>query len=247
MAEVRSIEEILATPVQVVDITETSATVQLETSIDVVCSVVFGIDDDYGDQSTDLDMAGRGHSVHGPRLQGLEPDTTYHFRLQGTSANGTFFVSEDMTFQTSAASSGQQPEARENLASLAAGATVLEASSQFAGSPTWRPENALDGNPDTEWSSAGDGDNAFITVEFSGSIQIDAVGLWTRTMGSSAQISSFLVISDDGTEFGPFEIPDGTRLYEFPVSTTTNTLRFEVITSSGGNTGLIEIAAYGAE
>ncbi len=243
----RPIEEILATPVQVVDITATSATVQLETSIDVVCSVVFGLDDDYGVQSTDLDMAGRGHSVHGPRLQGLEPDTTYHFRLQGTSADGTFFVSEDMTFQTSAPAAGQQPDARTNLASLAAGATVLEASSQFSDSPTWRPENALDSDPDTEWSSAGDGDNAFLTIELSSSVQIEAIGLWTRTMGSSAQISSFLLIADDGTEFGPFDVPDGMRLYEFPVSTTTRTLRFEVVASSGGNTGLIEIAAYSAE
>ncbi len=245
-AEVQPIESILASPIQIVDITADGATVRVDTSIDVVCSVVFGVDQAYGGQSTDLDMAGRGHSTHSPRLQGLEADTVYHFRLQGTSADGRFFASEDMTF-TTASSTVAESDPRTNLASLSQGATVQDASSQIGNSPTWRPENAIDGDADTEWSSAGDGDDAFITVELSRSTELAVIGLWTRTMGNSAQISSFLVVTDDGTELGPFDVPDGARLYEFPVSVTTRTLRFEVVSSSGGNTGLIEIAAFAAD
>ena len=243
---IQQIEIILADPIAITEISSDSAVVQARTNIDVICSVVFGTDTSYGAQSTDLDMAGRGHSSHAAPLRGLEPDTIYHYRLQGTAADGTLYVSEDMTFRTASA---QQPEAggRINLAGISAGARVVEASSQFGGSAAWRPENAIDGDPDTEWSSAGDGDDAFITIELARLEQIGFVGIWTRTMGSSAQITSFQVVTEDGLEFGPFDVPDGSRMYEFSVSITAQRLRFEVVSSSGGNTGLIEIAVFAIE
>ncbi len=246
LPEAQRIEAILASPIEIAEISADSAVLRVTTNIDVVCSVVFGPDTGYGAQSTDLDMAGRGHSSHNPLLRGLEPDTIYHFRLQGTAADGTLYVSKDMTFRTAltAAAGG---ESRTNLASLSAGARVVEASSQFGSSGTWKPENALDGDPDSEWSSAGDGDEAFITIELARVEQIGSVGLWTRTMGSSAQITSFRVITEDGLELGPFEVPDGSRMYEFPVSATAQQLRFEVVSSSGGNTGLVEIAVFACD
>lgn len=239
----RPLDEILDGPVEITDLTATRAVVRVETTVEVVCSVVYGTDTDYGSQSTDLDMGGRAHSSHAAPLRGLDPDTVYHYRLQGSASDGTFYVSDDMTFRTPAADASMQDHGV-NLASAAAGARIAEASSQFGGSATWAPENAIDGEPDTEWSSAGDGDDAFITVELAQPSELTAVGLWTRTMGSSAQISRFRVVTEDGTVLGPFELAGSNQMYVFPVSATAQRLRFEVVESSGGNTGVVELAAY---
>ena len=99
-AQVRSIDAILASEIEIVELTARSASVRVTTRIPVVCSVVFGVDQSYGNQSTDLDMAGRAHSEHHAPLRGLEPDTIYHYRLQGTGSDGTLFASEDLTFRT---------------------------------------------------------------------------------------------------------------------------------------------------
>ncbi len=297
---VRDIEEILDGPIQIIDLTETSAVVRAETSVPVVCSVVYGTDTGYGSQATDLDMAGTGHESHAPRLRGLLPDTTYHYRLQGTASDGTFFASEDLTFRTPAAAttaasgsaasgsaegtaaSGSAEEAAEgaatvapepaaegsaeeaageaaavatepaaegaagvNVAGAAAGARIVEVSSSFGSGETWGGAKAIDEDPTTAWSSAGDGDGAFLTVELASETELRAVGFWTRTMVTSAQASAFQVVTDDGTVLGPFTIPAADQLYVFPVSARSLRLRFEVITSSGGNTGAVEVAAFG--
>ena len=242
----RPLDEILAGPVEISDLTATSAVMRVETLTDVVCSVVYGPDEAYGSQSTDLEMGGRAHSQHAAPLRGLHPDMVYHYRLQGSASDGTLYVSEDMTFRTPAASETSAAQGP-NLAAAAAGAHIVEASSQFGGSAMWAPENAIDGDSDTEWSSAGDGDDAFITVELAEPSELTAVGLWTRTMGSSAQIMSFRVVTEDGTEMGPFEVPGSSEMHIFPVSVRAQRLRFEVVESSGGNTGVVELAAYGAE
>jgi hypothetical protein len=185
----------------------------------------------------------------------LQAETTYHYRLQGTASDGTFFASEDLTFRTPAATSvtaASVPAEAEaaaaagaNLASAAAGARVVEVSSSFGSGETWGGAKAIDGDPTTAWSSAGDGDGAFVTVELAEETALRAVGFWTRTMVSSAQASVFQVVTDDGTVLGPFEIPAADQLYVFAVSARTQRLRFEVIASSGGNTGAVEVAAFG--
>ena len=66
-------------------------------------------------------------------------------------------------------------------------------------------------------------------------------------MGPSAQITSFRVITDDGTVLGPFDVPAADRLYTFPAGVEAASLRFEAVSSSGGNTGIVEIVAFAAE
>jgi hypothetical protein len=83
-------------------------------------------------------------------------------------------------------------------------------------------------------------------VALAATSHITAVGLWTRTMGSSAEIQSFRVVTDSGDALGPFDLPGSGSLHVFPVDADANQLRFEVVRSSGGNTGAVEIAAYGA-
>lgn len=236
------IEEILDGEIEVADLTATSAVVRVTTSVDVVCSVVFGTTTAYGGQATDLDMAGGGHAVHAAPMRGLEPDTEYHYRLQGAGPDGTVYVSEPMTFRTPPASG----VARDNLAAAAAGASVTDVSSVFGDSPSWAGEHAIDGDPTTEWSSDGDGDDAYLVVALPGPTAVASLGIWTRTMGSSAQILAFQVIVDGGRVLGPFEVADASGIHEFALDTPveTQTLRFEVVTSTGGNTGLVEFAAY---
>ena len=244
--EIRDLAEILDGEVEVTNITSSTATVRVTTSIPVVCSVVYGEDETYGQQSTDMDMGGTPHLEHAAPLRGLEPDTTYTFRLQGSDASGVIYVSEPMTFRTPADTAGEQ-DGRQNLASAAEGARILDASSVFGNSSAWAAENAIDGDPSTEWSSAGDGDGAFIEVALDGEHQIAAVGAWTRTMGASGEITQFRVVTDRGEVLGPFDLLDADRLYEFPVTVTAASLRFEAVTSTGGNTGFVAIAAYAAE
>ena len=244
----RPIEEILVGEIHVTNLTATSAAVEVETSLPVVCSVVYGPTTAYGAQSTDPEMGGLPHRDHGAPLRGLAPETTYHFRLQGTGSDGTVYVSRDLTLttpaETAAAAGAEGASLGANVASGAAGARVADASSTFGDSPAWAPENAIDGDPATQWSSAGDGDGAFITVELAAATSLAGVGVWTRTMGSSAQITRFRVVTDDGTALGPFDVPTADRLYTFPVDVEARTLRFEVVASSGGNTGLVEVAAF---
>ena len=184
VAGVRPLDEILDVSIEITDLTPTSAVVRVETSIDVACSVVYGVDETYGSQSTDLDMGGQAHSSHSAPLRALQPDTEYHYRLQGTGSDGTFYVSDPMTLRTPpAAVSSDTPGT--NLASLMEGARVVEAGSWFGNSATWQPENAIDGDPATEWSSNGDGDDAFLTIELAQPTELSAVGMWTRTMGTT--------------------------------------------------------------
>jgi len=56
--------------------------------------------------------------------------------------------------------------------------------------------------------------------------------------------SSLKVVTDDGTQVGPFTLPDASTIYYFQVTVKAKTLRFETVSNSGGNTGAVEIEAY---
>ena len=60
-----------------------------------------------------------------------------------------------------------------------------------------------------------------------------------------AQISSFQVVADGGKAYGPFKLDDAGSIHYFPSDFTAQRLRFEVLDSSGGNTGAVEIEVYG--
>ncbi|MDA1349648.1 MAG: discoidin domain-containing protein [Chloroflexi bacterium] len=243
-----------------------SVTLLLETSIPVACAAVYGKTTAYGGLATDIDMAGGGHSDHHPLLTGLEPDTEYHVMLQGVGSDGTLYQSGDYTFRTSAAvakSVGSDPvsarpaatppaaSARpqgDNLALSENGARVSAVSSNYGGGDndsTYGAGMAIDGSPDTEWSSDGDGDGAWIELRLAGETRVKTIGLRTRTMGSSAQLFAFKVIADGGKSYGPFEVPDASGVHYYATDFTASRLRFEAVTTSGGNTGAVEIEVYG--
>ena len=75
--------------------------------------------------------------------------------------------------------------------------------------------------------------------------RIRSVGFWIRTMGNSAQVRSFPVTTDDGEVHGPFAVDDATTVYYFDTNLEAKRLKFEVLETSGGNTGALEIEVYG--
>lgn len=82
-------------------------------------------------------------------------------------------------------------------------------------------------------------------VELPRRAAIGEIEVWTRTMSDgTAQTYKFTVTTDEGRTVGPFELPDATKPYRFEVDLEATSLRLDVIESSGGNTGLIEFAAY---
>ncbi len=245
---VRDIDEILVSGPTVVDVTARSARVVAETSLDVVCAVAYGPTTAYGGLVTDDDMAGGGHSDHGPRLFGLEPDTEYHYRLGGIGPDGTVYQSRDFTFRTLPAEEGSGVSRGDNVALTSMGASVAGASSNFGGAAndaTWGANGAIDGDPTTAWSSNGDGNDAWIEVALPGTTHVISLGFWTRTMGDSAEITTFQVVAEDGAVYGPFTLDGADTVYYFNADITTGRLRFEVVESSGGNTGAVEIEVYG--
>lgn len=243
---IHTIQEVTAgDPPQVVDISDRDARLVFKSSIPLACSVVYGETTNYGGIATDQDMAGGAHSDHSPLITGLQPDTTYHFRVQGTDANGVLYASEDMTFHTLEASA----EAEINYASLEAGAQVVDVSSNFGGAANderWGANGAIDGNRGSEWSSDGDGDDAYLTINLKAPIELEAVEVWSRSMSDgSSRVLSFTLTTDAGEVLGPFELSEADGAQRFEVQAEAKQLRFDVVESTGGNTGLVEFAAYG--
>ena len=248
--EVRPLAEIVVSGPEFTNLQPDSVTVALETSIPVACSVVYGTTNEYGQIAVDTDTAGSGHDDHHPVMFPLESDTTYYLRFQGTGPDGTLYRSEEYTVRTPAASNVKAPEkpGGKNLALAANGGSISSVSSNFGGGgdgSSFGANNAIDGNLGSEWSSQGDGDDAWIEIELAEEAEVSAVGFRTRTMGASAQIFTFRIVADGKDTPGPFELPASSSIYYFPVTIVASRLRFKAVKTSGGNTGAVEIEIYG--
>ena len=229
---------------QMTEVSHADAVLRFQSSIPLACSVVFGETPSFGSIAVDPDMNGGAHSDHHPLLSGLKPSTTYHFRVQGVFADGRMFVGETQTFRTAAAPAND----RMNLASLAAGAQVTDVSSNWSNQDndgSWGANNAIDGQRGSAWSSNGDGEVRSLLSRFPNAPQSVRSRVWTRSMtDGTAQTFKFTLTTDDGRTVGPFELPDAAKPYRFSVDLEAKSLRLDVVESSGGNTGLIEFAAY---
>ena len=231
----------------VVDVGPHSARVLFRSGQPIVCNIAYGTDERYG-RLTLMAMTGP-LTDHDVQILGLEPETGYHFRITVTDREARVYQSADYSFTTAPAEDTALPSGR-NVASAEAGARIAGVSSNWAGGDlqsSFGGNNSIDGNPATEWSSGGDGDSAWIEIELAREMDVSAVGLWTRTMGTIAQILSFTVLTDGGQIHGPFELPDAATMYYFDLAARTKTLRFEVEASTGGNTGAVEIGVYAGD
>ncbi|MDF1523349.1 MAG: fibronectin type III domain-containing protein, partial [Trueperaceae bacterium] len=86
------VEDVVDGPIAMSEVTATSATLLVTTHIDLACVVVFGEDEGFGQLALDADMGGGAHRDHRVLLRGLEPDTEYAYRLQGSAPDGSFFA-----------------------------------------------------------------------------------------------------------------------------------------------------------
>ncbi len=246
-AVVQPLEKILSKGPTFSDIKPNSATVLIDTGVPVVCAAAYGTTTAYGQLATDSDMAGGPHENHHPLLSGLQPDTDYHVRLQGVGQDGTLYRSQDYTFRTPKGDASETRPSGTNLALMTGGAKIAGVSSNYGGDNTgsYGANNAIDGNPATQWSSNGDGNKAWIEIELPAKAHITNIGFWSRTMGSSAEIRTFRVITDGGQAYGPFTLADAGSIHYFATDFTAQRLRFEAVDTSGGNTGAVEIEIYG--
>lgn len=237
-AGVQPIEPILSGDIEIVaDPSGTSATFAVDTTIPVACAVIYGTDDSFGFIAVDNDMQGGAHQDHGPLLTGLTPDTEYQYILQGSDASGTIYRSDTLTFRTPpAADSGFG-------ANIAPSGTVIASSSEF--SDAFAAANAVDGNLGTEWSTAGDGDDAWIEIDLGQDREIIAVAFRTRQMTDGTAITNAFTITIDGQSLGPF--PAGTDPIALDDPVTGRVLRFGADQTTGGNTGATEIEVYAAQ
>jgi len=187
---------------------------------------------------------------HRVELLALEPETIYWMNVVLVDEQARVYRSANLAFETTAPT--QTPGAwepdGENLALLEKGGRIVGVSSNWGGGDNdsaFGANKAIDGDPNTEWSSDGDGDDAWIEIALAEAGTITGIGFWTRTMGTSAQIYKFRVLTPDGTVLGVFDLPDAKQLYNFDLEDFVGQqLRFEVVESSGGNTGAKEIAIY---
>ena len=70
---------------------------------------------------------------------------------------------------------------------------------------------------------------------------VDKTGLWaTRVAKLEEQ-----VVAGDGTVAGPFELDGASSVHYFETDFSARRLRSEVVKSTGGNTGAVEIEVYG--
>lgn len=223
-------------PVVVSDASGTTARLRVTTELDMACAVVYGRDESLGEGiGTDADMGGGAHTEHEAVMAGLEPDTEYFYRVQGSGSDGSLYRSELRSFRTEAG--GAEPPGK----NAAAGADVVAASSEF--SDDFAAANAVDGDLATEWSSADDGDDASITIDLGRPVDVVGVALRSRSMSDGSSIvETFTVTVDDGQTYGPFDAGTAGALAE--VEFTGRVLRIEADRTSGGNTGAAEIEVY---
>lgn len=126
---------------------------------------------------------------------------------------------------------------------LALGATVVETSSDF--NENFVGANAIDGSIVTEWSTRGDGDDAYIVIDLGSPQDITGIGFRTREMSDGTAITeTYTVTIDDGEPLGPFDAGIGLVVSDF--TATGQVIRIDMATTTGGNTGAVEIEIYGA-
>jgi F5/8 type C domain len=215
-----------------------SAVVRVQTDPPTVCAIAYGRTASLGSIANDPSMGGTAISRHTVLLRGLVPNTTYRFRLTATDAEGRVFQTPALTTFTTT------PRTAAVLGrDIAVGAKVVAVSSQYGSD--YRAANAVDGNLSTEWSSAGDGNRAFITIDLGTPRKITGVSFRTREMSDGSAITrTFAVVADGGRRYGPFPAGDRTDPRTATVSFTARRLRFEVVRSTGGNTGAAEIQVF---
>jgi hypothetical protein len=231
------------------EVTHSWVRLRFTTSVPTTCEAEYGKSPDALDQTAvDPSMEeGELDADHDIIVDGLQPNTEYHWRASATDADGNHALSEVLTFTTL-----PMPDDGDLNYSLADnGGTIRAVSSNFGGAAndaTWGVNNAVDGRQSTQWATAGDGDDAWFEIAVSGLV-LNAVVFRSREMSDgSSIITSFQLLDADGDRVGgPFDTPDPDVTYRFDIDppATVGLVRFEAVTTTGGNTGLRDLELWG--
>ncbi len=230
------------------------AVVRFETAQETTCEVEWGLAaDELTTTAVDPDMDpddpyGLEHNVP---LEDLPSETTIYYRAKVVTPDDEAFFSEVRSFDTLAAEDAGPP--RSNVALASAGTQVIDKSSNYGGAAddaSWGAGAVIDGAMSSEWATAGDGDDAFVTLDLGTERNLVGWGFRSRKMtDGSSIIQSVQLVIDDAATLGPFETPDPDQFYQFdfdePVAATV--VRIDAITTTGGNTGAKEVELYVAD
>jgi hypothetical protein len=217
----------------------TAAVIRLTTDPATICAVSFGESESLGRIANDPGMGGTAISDHNVVLRDLTPNSPYYFVLTATDASGRVYQTKRETFSTNVS----EEQAVAGDANIARRVRLVAVSSEF--SDSFGAANAFDGDLNTEWSSAGDGNDASVTIDLGRRRQVRSVAFRTREMSDGSAITrSFTVVVDGGKRLGPFPAGDRQAANAAKVSFAGRVLRFDVEDSTGGNTGAAEIEVY---
>ncbi len=238
------------TELRIEEIGATRAVVRFTTSPATECEAEFGpAAGALEGRARDPDMApGETALEHEVALEDLIGATTYDVRARATTPGGTTTYSPTVTFGTLGAGPDPTADLR-NVALLAAGATVVEVSSNWNGGAadsSFGIDHAFDGAMATEWSSNLDGDDAHAVLRLAAAETLTQVGYRSRMMIDGSSIVESFELTIDSTTYGPFATPNPAERYVFalvPAPTTTE-VRFDAVTTTGGNTGAKEIQLF---
>ncbi|MFN2364158.1 MAG: discoidin domain-containing protein [Halarsenatibacteraceae bacterium] len=241
--EVEASDEGFVNIPEVTEVSGSGASLEFSTAEPTLSSTAIGLAEDFGRvaRASGREPA-RDHEVS---LPGLESDSEYYSETITIDETGELIRSEMITFKTLELA---EEDYGENFALLEKGADISGVSSNFGNdiAGSFGALNAIDGDPGTEWSSQGEGDNAWIEIELAEKIKVTGFGFWSRTMGDTGEITKLRVLDGAGEVLGEFEIPDAEKLYNFSLTPVqAQKLRFEVVESTGGNTGARVIRVYG--
>lgn len=225
------------------------AVVRFETSLPTSGEVLFGTSARKLDHTArDIAMdPGELSFTHEIPLEDLKPDTEYSWRARAVDRDNTVVLTDIDSFTTL----DEEPEATgDNVALGSAGAKVFEVSSNWGGGKndsTYGANHAFDGKMASEWASDGDGDDAWIELQFGRVRRITRFAFRSRHMSNgSASMRRIELAFDGDTERGPFDVPDPTRRYVFSVEppVEASRVRLKAVETTGGNTGAREIEFY---
>ncbi|MBT7863779.1 MAG: discoidin domain-containing protein [Gemmatimonadetes bacterium] len=225
------------------------AVVRFETSEPTTCEAEFGTAADALDQmATDPSMEPESYlTEHDVPLEDLEPTTHYYVRARAELPSGDVFFSEMIEFSTVDATAG---DSLVNFGLSANSTTVSGVSSNFGGGANdsfWGANNAIDGLMSSEWSSNGDGDDAWISLNLGQRRRLSHFEFRSRQMpDGSAIATSVQLVFGDSDPLGPFDTPEPEQVYRFELDgVEADAVRLDIVTSTGGNTGAREIRFLG--
>ena len=228
---------------RVEDITASSAILRFETSIPTSCEAEFGLNkDSLNETATDPTMMEDELSIdHDVLIGNLRENSEYFIRARATTSKNITYYSELLSFNTLSISIDEEDDKLLSRSEF----DIVSVSSNWAGgdnNSSFGIEKAFDQNLVSEWSSDGNGDNAFVSIKLHSRRKIRGFSIRSRKMADGSSIITSIVMNIDNENIGTFETPDPDQTYRFIFTEIEGeNITWKVSSSTGGNTGAKEI------